>query len=354
MEHVVKESDDSLNLQNDAKQRCLPKRFKDNITSALQKRRDEKAAYALSMIFQHAEVDTEIVNSIQRKMVYLARIPKHLQPGIASGELTFMQKADTGESLGAIVGPDHMNRGFVRIEKGYVPNPNLLLSLSNLAMQQHLAQMALVLDEVRTRIKEIQDTLDHELFGELRGLRDQLEQISETKDSDSQKLLTLNAITALNITRGKITQRLIDEIKKMPNVPQNKYLRGWQTFWSKEFRKNVEGGYEKAQELFMYYLVATQLLAYAYSFLDEERSYQKVFVPDCELSQASAMQKLQAAEGILGATYEAWYKNPEQFLGRLSNEAKKLFANPQDAIEIEITGEQIMEAINNVQEQGAN
>ena len=62
------------------------------------------------------------------------------------------------------------------------------------------------------------------------------------------------------------------------------------------------------------------------------------------------MANLKRSEKILGICDERWYSSPSKYLGRIKAEAKRVFSTKSDAIQIELTGEQIMEAIENVEQ----
>lgn len=343
MDEITDRSEYSI--QDSASPSNVPATFRDKMVTSLQKIVDEKSSTLLSTLMRSAEVSSDIINTIQKELVYIARIPKHLEAGVRSGALTFMQKSGTRENLGAIVGQDHMNRGFVRIEQGYLPDPNLLHSLSNLAMQQQLARMAEVLDEVRSRVIVLQETHDKSLYGKLRGMQKQLIQMKDAQNRQTRKQLATNAITVLNETRGEITQRLIDELMHLPETPDNWLGAVWKTLRTKGFNDSLRVGYDKIQELFSYYLTATQLLAYTYAFLDEPASFYDVFLPDAELSNSVSIRKLILAERCVGSIEDAWYKKPEIFLKRIQHESQELFCEKANVIEIEVTGAELLEAI---------
>ena len=219
MSEIIKRSEQQVGKPIGLNEKCLPVTVRDKITSALSKMTEDKVSTTLASLLRSVETGSSVANTINRDLVYLARIPKNLEGGVKAGELGFMQKADTGEMLGAIVGPDHLNRGFVRIEEGYMPSPDLLHSLSNLAMQQQLAHMAEIINDVRSRVIILQETYDKALYGELRGMHQQLIQMRDTQDPTTRKSLATGAITSINNTRGKTEQRLIDELAKLPEAP---------------------------------------------------------------------------------------------------------------------------------------
>ncbi len=332
-----------------ADDRSLPAATRDKITRGLSNINNANISKALTTVFQQADLGADFIRHLQRGKVYLAEIPKKIQPDFDEGKVKFMTLKETGEQVSELVGPNNFGtRSHMIIKDADIVHSNIPHDLATIAMQQQLAQMAAVLDEVRSRLIEMQQTYDESLLGELRGMRDLLAQVQTVKDLETQRDLIKGAIVNLNSTRGKITERLIAEMKKMPEVPASAFRRVFRTFWKEGYRDNVVSGYEKIQELFGYYLAASQLLAYAYALIGEEQVYETVFTPDSELENGQYLSNLVHSEVMVGIEGERWYNNPQRYLGLVQKEAHKLFFDQSDVIRIQLTGEQLLEAAENV------
>lgn len=336
-----------------ADDKSLPAATRNKITKGLSNINNANISKALTTIFHQVDIGTDFVKHLQRGKVYLAEIPRKLQADFDAGKLQLMTIKETGEQVSEIVGLNNFGtRGHMIIKDAGFIHSNIPHDLASIAMQQQLAQMAAVIDEVRSRIIEMQQTYDESLLGELRGMRDQLAQVQNVEDLDNQRDLIKGAITHLNLTRGKIVQRLISELQKMPEIPQKAWRRFLKTFFKEGFRGKVIDGYEKIQELFSYYLAASQLLAYAYALLGEQRTYEDIFTPELELMQESSLENLIRSEDIVGVEGERWYSNPQNYLELIKREAHNVFLRKEDVITIEVTGEQLLEATNSVRAEG--
>lgn len=87
------------------------------------------------------------------------------------------------------------------------------------------------------------------------------------------------------------------------------------------------------------------LLGYAYAVVGENRAYARVFTPDSELMNNANLVKLIHAEKMfVTAPEDAWYKNTDEYLGRLGREAQKLFAD-NSVCQIELTGTELQEVL---------
>ena len=351
-EKAIVKRDGNLPATSDS--RGLPAKVSDAIGSALQEIRDEKVIATFGQVFSGIQVSDEFRKSIDKTVTYIAKIPKHLEKDFAAGDLHFMVKSDTGENLGALVGADKMNRGFVRIEEAAPVATNLAGSLASLAMQQQMAQIADVVNEVRSRVIELKTIHDRDLLGTLRGMHKQLNQIKDTHDAEVRRQLTTQAITVLNDTLGKIEQRLIDELDQLPDVPKNKIIAGIKVFFSTGYLPKIEQGYELIQELFEYYLSAMQMLAYAYAFLGEDNVATSVFKPGNELCNNPNFPKMVKAEALCADTSIGitWYKSPEKYLSKLSVETERILGGEEQYLTIEITGEQMLEVLDNGEQAG--
>ena len=218
MDNAGKGPQNEIIKAGQADDRNLPAAARNKIVKGLININDANISKVLTTIFSRAEIGADAVKYIQRGTVYLAEIPKKLQKDFAEGNLQFMQKSN-GEMVGEIVGLNNFgNKGHVIIKDADLLHSNIPHDLTTIAMQQQLAQMAAVLDEVRSRVIELQKTYDASLLGELRGMRDQLAQVQSVEDLENKRHLITNAITNLNSVRGRITQRLIDEMKKIQSL----------------------------------------------------------------------------------------------------------------------------------------
>lgn len=331
-----------------ANDRVLPAAARDKIVRGLATINEEAVLQVLTSIFSHAEITADAVKYIQRGIVYLAEIPKNLQRDFAEGNLKFLEKK-TGEIVGNIVGPNNFGtKGYAVIKDAGILHSDIPHDLTMIAMQQKLAQMAETIDEVRSRVVELQKTYGESLLGELRGMRDQLAQVQRIDDLENQRDLIRGAITNINLSRGKITQRLIAEIRKIPEIPQSNLLRFFATFFHEGIREKAITGYEKVQELFSYYLAASELLAFAYALLGEQRTYRDIFTPDSELLDDKRLANLKNCEACLGICDERWYSAPERYLECIKRKAQEVFLQSPDTVRIEVTGDQVLEAIENV------
>ena len=324
--------------------KSLPIALKEKITTALSGIADEKMLAFLSTSLNCEEIRQDAMRIIRKETTYIARIPKKLDAAMNQGLLDFMTDSKTGESLGVLVDQKHKSRGFVQIEESI--RTDLVENITNIAIQQQLLHMTEVINDVRSRVIALQESHDSDLFGSIKGMHQQLLQIRDAKNPDTRKQLTANAITVLNEVRGKVETAILNTLKDISDVPDSDISIIGKIIRDKNFLTNTVEQYNRIEELFSYYLTATQLLGYAYAFLDEPQSYEDIFSPSPELIDNPNLQKLLLAENLFEETIgETWYKNPEKYLQEIKEQSHTLFLESHDTIEIEITGKELLEAI---------
>ena len=328
--------------------KTFPVSIKKKLNAALNSIVEDKTLSVFSDLLQGQEIGKDALSVIKKETVYIAKIPKKLESGLDKGIFDFMKDSKTGESIGVIVGDKNRTHGIVRVEemdKAAVAGGNISANIANLAMQQKLAHITEVLDDVQSRVIAIQEGQDAELFGKIKGMREQLLQMKDIENTETRRQLGTNVITVLNSTRGSIEEKMKLELRNLPDVPDSAVKIVWEITKDKKYLTTVVDTYNHIEELFKYYMVASLLLGYAYSMLDESGPFDIIFVPDQELIENEKLKTLVAAENIFEESFkETWYKNPEKFLLKVKEEAQRLFEE-QDYIQLEITGEQLLEVI---------
>lgn len=324
--------------------KSLPVALKEKITTALQSITEEKVTSFLSKLAISEEIRREAVKVINKETTYIARIPQKLDAKMKMGLLDFMTDKKTGENLGMLVDQKHKMRGYLRIDEA--SKADVASNLANIATQQQLANMTEVINDVRSRVISLQEGHDADLFGSVKGMHQQLLQMRDSRNPDIKKQLATHAITILNDVRGRIEVTILNTLRDIEFVPGTDRAILIKIAKNKNFLSDTVEKYDRIEELFGYYVTATQLLGYAYAFLDEPASYEDIFTPSRELVENENLQKLTAAENLYEERIsETWYKNPENYLLKIKSSSHSVFMESSDIVEVEVTGEKLLEAI---------
>jgi hypothetical protein len=206
--------------------------------------------------------------------------------------------------------------------------------------------MTEVINDVRSRVISLQEGHDADLFGSIKGMHKQLLQMRNARNPDIKKQLATHAITILNDVRGRIEVTILNTLRDIESVPDTDRAILIKIAKNKNFLSDTVEKYDRIEELFGYYITATQLLGYTYAFLDEPESYEDIFTPSKELVENENLQKLTAVENLYEERIgETWYKNPENYLLKIERSSHRMFMESSDILEFEVVGEKLLEVI---------
>lgn len=235
--------------------------------------------------------------------------------------------------------------GIIKTQNKTIINQLNQIKLQNAAIMQQLMQITEIVSDIRSRVIALQKLHDTDLTGGIIGVRDLLLQIKDPNDLSFQKSVLASAVNDLNRDRGRIQQELIGLLEEMPEMPRTGFGRAWKIARDDQFCTDVSEKHHRVQWLFSLYLTATMLLGYAYAIVGEGRAYGRVFMPDAELMDNANLIKLVRAEKMFVTVPEdAWYKNTDEYLGRLGREAQRLFAD-DSACQLQLTGSELQEVL---------
>lgn len=152
--------------------KSFPAALKEKVTTALALITETKVMRVVSELANTEAMLREATKVINKETTYIARIPKKLKMDMQMGLLDFMHDKKTGENLGMLVDSKHKARGYLRIDEA--SGVDVAANRANIAIQQQLAQMAEVINDVRSRVISLQEGHDADLFGSVKGMHQQL------------------------------------------------------------------------------------------------------------------------------------------------------------------------------------
>jgi hypothetical protein len=319
--------------------------LKEKITNFLQGITHQKVMSLLSASLDVEKMSKEVFKIIKKEATYIATIPMHLKEDMRCGLLDFMVDSKTGENFGVFVNEKHKTKGYMHIEK-VMTKADFTSSLESIAMQQQLAQITDMIGDVRNRIIALQEGHDADLYGSIKGMHQQLLQMRDAHNSETRRQLATNSVTVLNDVRGSIEITLLNTLRAIDSVPDKDSKIMMRIAKNKNFLSDTVEKYDRIEELFSYYLTASQMLGYVYAFLDEPASFDVIFTPSKDLIENKNLHKLIAAESLyeeaIGVT---WYKNPDMFLAGIKNELNRILSDNNDVVTIEFSGAELLEVL---------
>lgn len=246
-----------------------------------------------------------------------------------------------------------INNGWHIIEDK--PKFDVAKEINYVYIEQQMAQMTAVIDEVRTRIISLQEQHDYDLYGEITGMYYQLSQMKKSDNPELREKLATNAITHLNSVRGKAEVAIQKDLEEMSLFPSTKSEALLKIASNKGYLHGIVDKYNHIEKMMDYYLASTQLIGYAYAYLGEPAAFEEVFSPNERLIANPNLQKLISAEQIFNENIgETWYKNPDDYLLKIKDEAHRIFNGDGDIIEVEVKGKELLELANDTAKEADN
>lgn len=289
---------------------------------------------------------------------YVLELPAGVLGGIGSGMLDFLKSGSPGSPAGSLF----QNIGGEKVFKGSLPlqNPQDLDaktlngvadSLHNVAVQQQMAAIAMELEDIRESTRKIEAGMRDDRMGEILAAKDQLWLASKAADKENRRVLTRSAIGQLSTGLGKISQTLKTQVQTFQPIPENRLAIYWKMATSPEnYAEKKDREYNEIKDYADVYREANNLLAAAYMMIDEPAAAEEVFRMQGEFWDSLDLKRI----GSIGNMYPEldmsgeWFRNPaahvEQSRARLLESSNKY-----GTIAIELTGKQLLEAIDHDQ-----
>lgn len=307
--------DDIIDLITDSKiiKDDLKKSFQYNISSSL--------TDILSGIDNVKEI-------ISPEKTYIAKFPKAILEKMALGQYDIMKGKD-GDLLSTIIDKAlPPNRNIVhqlRLEEInsniYEKVKNLNTNITNIAIQQQLADLSKITKEIKTLVIGIKRGQIIDRIGFVNSGKAQLEQAIELKDSNPNKRdIIINSIKSFNDGRAQLKLYIKDELEKIEKIPQSKFAIFFKSLLNNEFYSNIETQFEELQECIKAYLEATNLLVIAYQILESNEALPKVLADAKEVIEISSEKMIILAEIALDGNQNNnnyWYNNSKELIKKI-------------------------------------
>ena len=296
---------------------------------------------------------SNIEEIISPEKIYIAKFPKDVLMKIDSGQYSVM-KDKSGAILSTIIDTTlPKNRNIVHQLRMEEVNPNfsdkmkdLSSNVTNIAIQQQLAELAQMLVQIQTIVLEIKRGQMTDRIGLVFSGKNQLEQALQLNVTDPNRNgLIINSITTINTGRAQLDLALRDEIKRKIDIPENKFKLFLKSFFCSNFYKGIEEQYATIQDGMFAYFEATRLLTLAYSVIDSKDALQKVLEPASNIIEISQprMKMLSAliTEGD-NRSDELWYDNPQKLLDKIRSTNQLELPKSIENVALEFSGRELL------------
>ena len=293
-----------------------------------------------------------IKDIISPEKVYIAKFPKAILDKIESGQYAVM-KDKTGKVLSTIIDTTlPKNRNIVhqlRMEE-IDPNikdkiKNLGTNITNIAIQQQLADLSRMLLQIQTIVIEVKRGQMTDRIGLILSGKNQLEQALQLEDSDLNKRdLIRGAIKGINDGRAQLELALKDEINKKVSISDNKFILLIKSLLNSNYYKEIEDQYYTIQEGMYAYFEATRLLALSYTIIESKEAIQRILEPTIHMIEISheKMKKMSDLVLVGKKTNENWYENPQGIIDEILRSKQLVLPEDVEDISVEFSGRELL------------
>lgn len=303
----------------------------------------------------------DIVSKIQTGMEYVVQVPAKYQKELASGALEMMHGEKSGKTWATIVrkladGRQEIIDNCPITEEMRLkgsPVETMAGVYQNLYMQQKLAELSAQVQEVYEVVKRIEQGQMDDRIGKLISGRNDLQRALKNADVNARQREMEFARDKISEALWQIGQVFKSRIENFAPIDASPLVRIFREIASARtnYMSKKDEEFQNLQEYFEFYLRSTELLASSYAIVgDIERAdmvYQqsRSFLQGIDYSRVTTLDHLYPKDSML----DAFYHKADQFI----EDEKQLCleeAKPFDYIQLTVTGEDLMEVLEYVEE----
>ncbi|MGL4847798.1 MAG: hypothetical protein ACRC28_02555 [Clostridium sp.] len=292
----------------------------------------------------------DLTDKIDLEKKYIVKFPTEIIEKINLGQYEVM-KSKKGEILSMIVDKTlPSNKNIVhqlRLEEIETSKlQNLTGNITNIALEQQLAEFSEILKKIENNILDIKRGQMINRIGLIKSGKLKLEQAMELDDSNLEKRkLIINAISGLNDGRTQIELYLKEKLKKKIVIPDKKLMIIWEGLKNKNYYNDIENEFNEIQEGVEACFEATYTLALAYELIESKEAIAKVFTQLNEVIDSSAEELERLSPMLMEIESNAcWYKQKSKLIEEI-NEYTKLEKKKSKYISMEVLGQELIGGI---------
>lgn len=312
---------------------------------------------ALNKVLQYVDI-ASVLHSIKKGAEYVIQIPTEFQGGFDAGKYWIMENAKTGKMWPTLmeVGADGRNKIVTPLavkKKDFIqgnPVKDITNNYQNLYLQQQMNELSSLIEDTLQVVQRIEHGQLDDRVGLLEAGRQGILLALSQKDNDSRPLALQLARGNVNVAQNQIFEtfeRRVKEFKPLPKTSFGQFLR---EMTSNGYLSKKDDEYNDIQEYYNLYLEATRLLAGSYLIVGDSENAQRVFDLSIEKVGAIDYSNLKTIEyAHKGAEFQKIYDDAVEYL---TTEKQICIEDgtAYDCLEITISGDELMEVIENVTE----
>ena len=310
---------------------------------------------AINRVFQYVNI-ADIVAKVQTGVEYIVQVPAEFQIGYDAGDYFMMEGKTSGKMWPTLMRIAESGKQEIVTPLPIKPNvvvqgnpiQELSLGCHNLYMQKQMQQLSDAIQDTLTIVKRIEKGQQTDRIGLMESGKMQILLALQRRGQDGWKQDLANGRKSLSDARGQFLAAFRERVKEFEPVPKSVFMQLLREFAS------TGGGYgdkkdDEYSELSTYFnllLESTQLLSASYAVVGDLATAERVY----DLTQAD----LNAIDfsGVNTIKYlhrksdfESFGTSIPQYIETDCQECLEK-SEKYDTIEIEITGEKLLEVLN--------
>lgn len=307
----------------------------------------------LSEVISSINSVKEVINP---EKTYIAKFPKDILDKINSGQYDIMKTKD-GEILSTVIDTTKpKNKNIIHQIRLDEINPNIVEnitsisnSLTNLAQQQQLANVSLMLSRIQTLAIDIRRKQVLTVIGLVNSGKKQLEHALLLPDSDPNKNQDIHdAKKSLYDGMSQLELFIKDELKNQIDIPKNKFLLTIKSLFDTNFYDSIKQQYTELQEGIAAYFEASNFLVLAYENMNSKETIPAVLESTKEMIEISHGRLTELSDLVLNGVNNnktQWYKQPEVLLDEIVNYNRLELPDEVEYVAIEIQGSDLSKEV---------
>jgi len=320
-----------------------------------------KAEAYLANILELINAKANTPKDIEPKTRYYLDIPKELQEMMDKGEAWFTEKKNNGKAIAQLRHYDKEghNRIYtyptIKEEKLATLNDNAPKGpdMYQMALMQQVAEISEEIKEVRKAVEHMHIDIQNNTLSKIESAYNQLLLADSVNNPVVRANQINNAIQTLSEGKLEIKKALETRLNHFDSIPERNINLYIKMFTSKDYIGEKQRELDEICRLFEYFDKAGMLHVHACMMLNEPESAKAAAKLHNEQFNSLKLSNVETISRILttDSIEDEWFISPETYLENIEKQQNLIENQRNNGITLVLTGEQLMEAIDNENEQ---
>lgn len=301
----------------------------------------------------------DIVKNIQKGSEYVVQIPAEFQKQYESGEYWIMKNSETGKEWPTLVrmGEDGRQKIVtplsIKKESFIQGNPvqDLTQQFQMARLQSTIQEQTQLLETICKGVKHIQNGQMNDRIALIEAGKKEIAFALQRSESDPHRQTAIEfGISQLCLGQEQIYAELKLQIEGFDIIPKQKILQLAQGIFHTDYWDRKSEEYNSIVDLFELYRESTKYIAAAHILINEPQVVETVYsdafakLKELDYSNVQSIENMYSDED-----YSFFFKKDSKLLKKDKKECIQL-SEKYEGLAIEVSGEQLLEAINHERE----